>query len=539
MYDLIIVGAGAAGLSSAIYAGRAKLRTLVIEKAEEGGQIKITAEVMNYPGVFSTSGAALAGEMKRQAVNFGVEFVKADVASVDFSQNVKTITTKSGETYAAVGVIIATGAKPRKLGFEGEIEFAGRGIAYCATCDGEFFTGKDVFVIGAGFAAAEEAIFLTRFAKHVTVIAREPEFTCSKTIADKVLAHPNITVKFNSEIQYVRGENVIKEAKFINNTTQETWEHKVNEGTFGVFIFVGYEPESGVFKGHVDMDKWGYILTDEDMQTNVQGVHAAGDIRPKRLRQLVTATADGAIASTAIEKYIDDTKEKAGIVVEVKTATPSPSEEEKVNTVGLQSSGDQIKYVMERCTGEVSIHAVLQADCVLSGKIKAFLNEFASITDRVPISFYEKGENTALESQINASMYPVIALMGKDGVYSGVSFHAEPAGHELESFILAIYNVAGPGQRISEALLESIKKLPPVNIKIAATLSCTMCPEVVQGSQRIASLNEHITSAMVDLQYFPEFQEKHSAMSVPALIINDEKVIFGKKSLEELVEILA
>ena len=530
LYDLVIIGAGAAGLSAAIYAGRAKLKTLVIEKSGIGGQIKITSEVVNYPGVYSTSGAGLAAEMKKQAVRFGVEFITADVTVVDFSQDIKTVT--AGEVYSAIGVVIATGAKPRKIGFEGEIEFAGRGIAYCATCDGEFFTGKDVFVIGAGYAAAEEAIFLTRFARKVTVIAREPEFTCSKTIADKVLAHQKIEVKFNSEIVYARGSTVVNEAMFKNNQTGETWAHKVNGDTFGIFVFVGYAPEREIFDRHISMDAQGYILTSEDMETNVPGVYAAGDIRPKRLRQLVTAAADGAIAATAAEKYIDVTKEKLGITIEVDTI---PETQEKTDVIGEQSA-TQIKYVMERLASPVSIHAILQPDCPLSAEMEDFLKSFAQVTDKVPVYIYEKGYNIELEANLAASLYPVIALLDKYGEPTGVSFCGVPAGHELESFVLAIYNTAGPGQAIDDAIRAKIAQLEkPTNLKIGVSLSCTMCPEVVQGSQRIAAISDKITAEMVDLQYFPELRDKHGIMSVPALIINDKDVVFGKKSIDELL----
>jgi len=539
MYDLIIIGAGAAGLSAAIYAGRAKLKTLVLEKSDVGGQIKITAEVVNYPGVFSTSGAQLAAEMKKQAVSFGVSFATGDISHVDFRQDIKAVKTQDGEVYSSVGVIIATGAKPRKLGFEGESEFAGRGIAYCATCDGEFFTGKDVYVIGAGFAAAEEAIFLTRFASKVTIIAREPAFTCSQTIADKVLTHEKIDVKFNSEIVYVRGTNVVKEALFINNQTKETWVHKVDEGTFGVFVFVGYQPESDIFKGQVSMDDWGYIHADEDMKTNVSGVYAAGDIRPKRLRQLVTAAADGAIASTAAEKYIADTKNKAGIVIETEPQKDN-SDDARLNDNLLDGQViGQIRHVMELCIDDVFIYAVLQPDCPLSFKIRNFLLEFSEATDRMPIQIYERGENPELESKISTDLYPVIALLDKNGVYTGVNFHGVPGGHELESFILAIYNAAGPGQAMSESLMQRIKKLPAfINLKIGVSLSCTMCPDVVQGCQRMALINNGVTAEMIDLQYFPELRDKYNIMSVPAIIINDNDVLFGKKGIEDLVNYL-
>jgi len=532
-YDLIILGAGPAGLSAALYAGRAKLKTLVLEKSDIGGQIKITSEVVNYPGVFSTSGAALTAEMKKQAQHFGVQFITDDVVSVNFEQDIKEVNTVVNETYQAVSVIIATGARPRKLGFTGEAEFSGRGIGYCATCDGEFFTGKDIFVIGAGFAAAEEAIFLTRFAKHVTVIAREPAFTCSKTIADKVMAHEQITVKFDTEILAVSGENVLKEAKFRNNQTNETWTYKASEAdkTFGVFVFVGYEPISEVFRSAVLLDEQGYIPADEEMQTNVAGVYVAGDIRPKRLRQLVTATADGAIAATAAERYVEEKKHALGLEI----AIEKPQAETSLNFFTEDTSA-QIKYVMERCQDKVSIQAVLLKGSKLSENIKQFLHQFAEITDQVDVQIYEKGENAQLEVQINTPLYPVIALFDKDGADRGVHFHAVPGGHELESFILAIYNIAGPGQAVEESLFARIKALrTPLRLEVGISLSCTMCPEVVQAAQRLSILNAGITTSIVDLQHFSDLREAHNIMSVPALIINEAEVLFGKKSLEEIV----
>lgn len=533
LYDLIIIGAGPAGLSAAIYAGRAKLKTLVIEKSDVGGQIKITSEVVNYPGVLSTSGTELTGQMKKQAINFGVEFITDDVQEVNLNGDIKEVKTTVNEVYKAIGVIIATGAKPRSLGFEGEAEFKGRGVGYCATCDGEFFTGREVFVIGAGFAAAEEAIFLTRFASKVTIIAREPEFTCSKTIADKVFENDKIEVKFNTEVVHIRGTNVLKEAKFINNQTKETWEYKVENphDTFGVFVFVGYEPLSSVFKGHVEMDKFGYILADEDMKTNVDGVYAAGDIRPKRLRQLVTAVSDGAIASTAIEKYIEVKKEKLGIKVE--------NEQKTYTTFFNDDSKTQINYVMERCQNKITINAVLLKDNELSDKIKLFLNEYSEITDKVTVNIYQKGENLDIENEIGTDIYPVIAIMDKNSKYTGASYHGVPGGHELESFILAIYNTAGPGQAINETLLQRIRNINrKINLKIGISLSCTMCPDLVQACQRLSILNENVTAQMIDLQHFKEIRDKYTIMSVPALIINNNDILFGKKSLEELVTYL-
>jgi len=532
LYDLIIIGGGPAGLSAAIYAGRAKLKTLVLEKSDIGGQIKITAEVVNYPGVFSTSGAALTMEMKKQAVNFGVEFVFEDVTEVDFKGDVKKLKTSSNHNYEAIAVIVATGAKPRKLGFEGEVEFAGRGIGYCATCDGEFFTDREVFVIGGGFAAAEEAIYLTRFASKVTIIVREPEFTCSKTIIDKVLSNKKIEVKYNTEIVYARGENVLKKAKFINNQTKESWVFE-SETTFGIFVFIGYEPISDIIRDSIETDKAGYVLGNEEMETNIAGIYVAGDLRPKRLRQLVTATSDGAIASTSAEKYIEQTKEKLGIVIENKE---SKQVQEDFFSDEIKN---QIRYVMDRCESKVTLNAILLKDNELSTNIKAFLTDFKALTNKVSINIHYQGEKPELEAKIGVGSYPLIAIFDKDGNYSRISFSGVPGGHELESFILAIYNVAGPGQRIDEVLLQRIKLLnKKLNLKVGISLSCTMCPDVVQAVNRLSALNENISAEMIDLKYFKDLRDQHSIMSVPALIINDQEVIFGKKSLEELVALL-
>ena len=248
IYDLIVIGGGPSGLSAGIYAGRAMLDVLIIEKDKAGGQICLTNEIVNYPGITEISGSEFGTQLKKQAENFGVEFVSDEVKDMDFSQDIKTIKTSSGE-YKALSVVLATGASPRKLNFPGEEEYTGRGVAYCATCDGEFFTGMEVFVVGAGFAAAEEAIFLTKYATKVTIIAREPEFTCAKSIAEKVLNHPKIEVRFNTELLEAKGDIQLRSAVFKNNVTGEISEYKAKDGkSFGIFIFVGYEPQSKLFK---------------------------------------------------------------------------------------------------------------------------------------------------------------------------------------------------------------------------------------------------------------------------------------------------
>ena len=549
IYDLIIIGGGPAGLSAGLYAGRAKLRTLIIEKEHTGGQISTTAEVVNYPGIIKTSGSELTSQMRIQAENFGVKFQTADVLDVDFTGEVKVIKTNNGEIEGR-SVIIATGASPRKLGFPGEIEYGGRGVAYCSTCDGEFFKDLEVLVIGAGYAAAEEAIYLTRFAKKVIIIAREPDFTCAKSIGDKVKANKNIEIRFNTEVVEAVGDDVLRSVKLINNVTKETSEYypPKEDGTFGIFVFVGYQPQTEIFKDKVDMDKWGYIITNENMQTNVKGVYAAGDLRPKMLRQVVTAVADGAIAATDAERYVASEKERLGIVDEyVEEEKVEPKKEATVATSNKSGKSallndalrSQLQGVLARFENNISLVSIVDESNKKSIELRDLVLDIADLSDKVTALIYKKGENPEMENKIHADKFPIVALLNKDGEYSGVKFHGVPGGHELNSFILAMYNLSGPGQQISEDILKDIKSIDKkLNIKVGVSLSCHVCPDVVVAAQRIAIENYNIETEMLDLSNFPELKDKHKIMSVPAIIVNDSKVYFGGKKLEEIVNLL-
>lgn len=542
IYDLVIIGGGPGGLSAGIYAGRAKMSVLLIEKGDEGGQISTTSEVVNYPGIKEISGHALGHQMKEQCIAFGVEFLKAEVQDVNFSKDIKEIKTDQG-TIKTLSTVIATGATPRKLGFPGEKEFTGRGVAYCATCDGEFFKGKDVFVIGAGYAAAEEAMFLTRFARKVMIHAREPEFTCAKTIADKVLAHPKITVNFNSELLEANGDVRLRRAKFKNNITGELFEHIASENeTFGIFVFIGYQPQSSIFKGHIDLDPQGYIKTDENLETSSKDIYAVGDIRPKKLRQVVTAVSDGAIAATNLEKVVEEKREHLGITKEIKEEKEmtSISQEESENLNHFLDSAmiEQLQNIFGRFNQSLKLVAILD-ESNLSKDITKLLSEIEAVTDQIKVEFYKGGENPELEKKINMERFPTIAVLDSNGDYQRVKFSALPSGHEMNSFILALYNIAGPGQAISEDILKAIKSIDrPVNLKIAISLTCTLCPEVVMGAQRIATLNSNVQAEMLDIFSFPEMESKYNIMGVPALIIDDSKVVFGKKSIEEILTLI-
>jgi len=551
IYDVIIIGAGAAGMSAGLYSGRAKMRTLILEGNSVGGQAKTTSEIVNYPGIRNTTGPHLMEDMRAHAGDFGVKFETAEVQEIINGEEFKTLKTSNGE-YKARAVIIATGAVPRQLGFPGEKEFRGRGVAYCATCDGEFYSGLEVIVIGGGFAAAEEAIFLTRFATKVTIMVREPEFLCSKTIVDKVMAHPKIEVKFNTEITEAIGDELVRKATFKNNVTGETFEYNAKEedGTFGIFIFAGYVPQTKMFEGLVEMDRAGYIVTDENMQTSVAGIYAAGDLRPKALRQIVTAVADGAIASTTAEKYVAELKEKLGIEEEEVEAAPAPQAEEKPQAAAVEVTGGgkskllndalrgQIAGLLSRMEKEVTLVTIVDPSNAKSLELRDLVLDVSDLGEKLTAIVETKGANAELEAKINADKFPVVALVNADGEYAGVKFHGVPGGHELNSFLLAIYNLAGPGQALEGAAAEKINSISKkINLKVAVSLSCHLCPDVVVAAQRIAIENPNVETEMIDITEFPELKKQHKVMSVPCLIVNDEKISFGPKSIAEIVEL--
>jgi thioredoxin reductase (NADPH) len=542
IYDLIILGGGPAGLSAGLYAGRARLDTAIIEKGMAGGQAATTSDIDNYPGVRNAKGPDISQVMRSQAEDFGTEFITGDISEVDFSRDIKVVKTSSGE-YRGRAVIISTGARPKKLGFPGEEKYTGRGVAYCATCDGEFFTGLEVFVIGAGYAAAEEAIYLTRFAKKVTIIAREPEFTCAKSIAERVFENEKIEVIFNTEIVEARGDKMVNYAKFRDNTTKETWEHRSEKEYFGIFVFIGYEPITEKFKGHVKMDDYGYIPTDENMKTDIEGIYAAGDLRPKMLRQVVTAVADGAIAATAVERYVTESKRASGKsnsgTGHVKSEPEKLTAEKKKKGFLNEEISSQIREVFNKMEKEVTLVTIVDEDVKKSLELKEVLEEISALGEKVRLEVHKKGENPEKEEKINADKFPVVVLLDNDGKYRGVKFHGIPGGHELNSFVMAIYNLAGPGQELSPEIIENIKGIDKkINVKVGISLTCHHCPEVVIATQRMAIENENIEAEMIDVLQFADIRIKHNIMSVPAIIINDSEVYFGAKKIEEIIELL-
>jgi len=308
LYDVIIIGGGPAGLSAGIYAGRGLLKTLIIEKGKHGGQAAITNEIDNYPGAdLEETGPSLVEKMYKQAERFGVEFVSDNISDVKLDEDVKTLVGDKG-TYTSKTVVIATGAFPRMLGCKGEKELTGKGVSYCATCDAAFFEELEVYVVGGGDSAVQEAMFIGRFARKVTIIQNLPELTAAKSLQKKVLEDPKFNFVYNSVVEELRGDEGLLDTIIVKNeATGELTEFKADEedGTFGLFVFIGLIPQTEIFNDQVEMDR-GYIPTDENMRTNVKGVYAVGDCRIKPLRQVVTAAADGAIAAMDIEKLLTE-----------------------------------------------------------------------------------------------------------------------------------------------------------------------------------------------------------------------------------------
>jgi len=307
IYDVIIVGAGPAGLSAGLYSARAKMKTLILEKDRTGGQITGTEEVANYPGsIKDATGPTLVARMVEQAESFGAERLKADVIGFEFEGHLKIVKTDKGD-YKTKSIILAMGARPRQLGVPKEKELTGKGISYCATCDAEFFTDLDVVVFGGGDTALEEAMFITKFARKVTIVHRREEFRAAKSIIEKAKNNSKIEFIFNSGAKQFIGDGLVQGLELENYITGTCTEILAdeNDGLMGVFVFVGYLPQTELVKDKLNCDTTGYIVTDELMQTGIPGVFAAGDIRAKSLRQVVTATADGAIAAVQAEKYVD------------------------------------------------------------------------------------------------------------------------------------------------------------------------------------------------------------------------------------------
>lgn len=540
LYDVAIIGGGPAGLTAALYLARACYRVIVLEKEKFGGQITITSEVVNYPGIEITDGKTLTEKMRVQAQNFGAEFKLAEVTSINMDNDVKEIETTKGKIQC-LGVLLATGAHPRMIGFEGEAEYKGHGVAYCATCDGEFFTGKDIFVIGGGFAAAEESVFLTKYAKHVTILVREEDFTCAKATADETKANKDITVFYNKEVVRVEGDGVLRSITWKDRITGEETTHKVENDTFGVFVFAGYAPETSLVKGLAEVDERGYIITDKSQMTTREGLFAAGDVCIKPLRQVVTAVGDGALAATELEKYVVKMHKKTGLVPEqpvregsatshnITPASLKPAAEDNGNALFTSDMLAQLNAVFGKMESKLVLSLGLDSRDS-SNELKHYMEELAKLTDKLSIR---------LEDNVDEKEAPYVKVCREDGSYSGLAFHGIPGGHEFTSFILGLYNVAGPGQQIEDDIKSKIEAVDKeTKIKLMVSLTCTMCPDLVVAAQRIASLNPKVSTEVYDLNHFPDLRDKYQIMSVPCMVIDDGKPNFGKKDISQVLDLI-
>ena len=533
LYDVVVIGGGPAGLTAALYLARARYRVVVVEKDHFGGQITITAEVVNFPGVERTSGAALTETMRKQAESFGAEFLLAEVTGLDLTGDVKTVRTSRCDL-KCFGVLLATGAHPRMVGFQGEEQFRGRGVAYCATCDGEFFTDKDVFVVGGGFAAAEESVFLTKYARHVTILIRGDGFTCAQATADAARNHEKITVLTNTVVEEVSGDTALRFIRYRNTRTGQVTKHHAADGeTFGVFVFAGYEPATELVQGLAELDEQSYVLTDRSQKTTADGLYAAGDVCVKPLRQqVVTAVGDGALAATELERLCAAMQARTGLRPQqpVSRAEEAAAPAEAGSTLFNGDMLSQLHTVFARMASPLILRLFLD-ETPLSAELRQYMEELAAQSSKLSVE---------LSDPSDADHLPCVRVCRADGSWTGLAFHGVPGGHEFTSFVLGLYNTAGPGQALDEesrAAIQAIQK--QTDLQILVSLSCTMCPELVTAAQRIAAENPNITAQVYDLNHFPDLREKYQVMSVPCLVVNSgEQVSFGKKSIRQLLELL-
>lgn len=301
-FDVIVVGAGPAGITAALYAARANLRTVLLERLAAGGQAATTSDIENYPGFpQGIGGFELSYAMLEQAQRFGAELRLSDVEAMDLSSPLKTVITTEGDLMAPA-IILATGARPRLLGVPGEGRLRGRGVSYCAVCDGAFFRDKAVAVVGGGDSAVEESVYLTRYASKVHLLVRRDALRATPAVQAKVKGHPKVQVHWNTVVDDILGDDKVKALRLKDSVTGESRELTAD----GVFVYVGLLPNNDAFKEQVTMDAHGYIITDESMRTSQHGVFAAGDIRSKSLRQVATAVGDGAIAGVAVQRFLEE-----------------------------------------------------------------------------------------------------------------------------------------------------------------------------------------------------------------------------------------
>ena len=566
LYDVVVIGGGPAGLTAGLYLARARYRVLILEKDDFGGQITITNEVVNYPGVGRTTGRALTQTMRQQAQDFGAEFLSAEATGLDVDGDIKTVHTSRGDL-KTFGILIATGASPRKLGFEGEAEYAGRGVAYCATCDGEFFTGKEVLVVGGGFAAAEESVFLTKYASKVTVLVREPDFTCDAAVAAEAKNNPKIDVRYQVELKGVTaGQGGLREASILNLATGQTETWKPADAAIAAVELERYAKQMSEKTGLVPPRPTASAYEESEAKAASAASAAGTTPAPAPAKRSADAAAAASAAKKPGELFSAAVKQQLGVVFGRMT---------RPVTLALELDGTPLSAELQGFIGEmvalsggklnsVAVDAAGLITAVDGASVPTSLvvGEPLSVTlpDGTELPTYgsldDSGRATFDVAGVLPLARPTVRICvpaegdgkaGKDGngslVFTGLAFHGVPSGHEFNSFVLGLYNAAGPGQPLGDDLVERAKSITdPLNIMILVSLTCTMCPETVLASQRIASLSPAVRAEAYDVSHFPELKDQYGAMSVPCIVITHadgtQQVEFGKKSIPQMLELV-
>lgn len=382
-------------------------------------------------------------------------------------------------------------------------------------------------------------MFLSRYGKSVTILVRSDKFRAPQTAVDALANYPNISVRFNTVVERVGGETMISYADFRDEKTGKIEHYMAKDGeTFGVFVFAGYIPNTGLFREHVALNEQGYVITNEEKETNVKGVFAAGDVCIKTLRQVVTAVSDGAVSAVAAERHAAALHDRLKLPAFARAEVDAKRFEQRKSSIEKEAAeGNETNFISAEIRAQLA--AVFEKferpvkivghydDGDLSRELRGFMDEFAGLTDKIS---YEESEAAGGE--------PGVEVLRADGTSSGITFHAVPGGHEFNSFILALYNVAGPGQELRDETRAKIEQISaPSDVKVLMSLSCTMCPDVVAAVQRIAAERENVRADIYDIRYFPEMKEKYSVMSVPCMIVGED-LFFGKKNIDEVADIL-
>ncbi len=554
IYDLIIVGAGAAGMTAGLYAGRAMLDTLILERSTIGGMAHSTEEIVNYPGIPVTSGPKLMDTLRQQAQDFGCQFKSATVTDLDLEGDVKRIHCGS-TTYQAYAVILATGTEHRKLGFDGEAEFTGRGVAYCATCDGELFKDRDIVVIGGGFQAAEESIYLTRFARSVNIVMITDDFTCAKGTAEATKKHPKISIRYSTAVERLEGKNGIEAIHLKHLDTGETETLRSEDGkTMGLFVFAGLVPLTGFLKNKVALDQQGYITTDENLLTNIPGVWAAGDNRPKALRQLVTSVSDGAIAADQAGIYVAELRDRLGLPeigaerakTQAQQAKPDATKESPAQSASNSSQSQhfitpdlakQLTDLFSRMQRDILVK-IFTAPDAKGDEMRVFMQEVADCGAKIHLEFLSDQDEQVANYQVER--FPAAVLCDLEGNDLRIRFSGIPGGHELTSLALALYRAA-TNSGLEESQISAItqKVQSPLKLQAAISLSCHLCPTLVTNTIQMALATEQIRMEMIDTGLYPEFKDRYEIMSVPSLIVNDGQAqSFGPKTIDEILALI-